>query len=57
MLMTFATEDYLKKVLQKVEEASSILLTWLPDNYTVANADKCHLLTSTSEEVVVKIEN
>ena len=57
MLMTFATEDYLKKVLQKVEEASSILLTWLPDNYTVANADKCHLLTSTSEEVVVKKEN
>ena len=23
----------------------------------VANADKCHLLTSTSEEVCVKIEN
>ena len=23
----------------------------------VANADKCHLLTSTSEKVVVKIEN
>ena len=23
----------------------------------VANADKCHLLTSTSEEVSVKIEN
>ena len=43
--------------MQKVEEASNILFKWFSNNYMVANADKCHLLTSTSEEVGVKIEN
>ena len=27
------------------------------NNYIITNADKCHLLTSASEEVSVKIEN
>ena len=34
-----------------------MLFKWLSNNYLVANADKCHLLTSASEEVSVKIEN
>ena len=45
------------KTLQKVEEASSILFQWFSNNFIVAIADKCHLLTSTSEQVGVKIEN
>ena len=52
----YAAGDFLKKTLQKVE-ASSTLCKWFSNNYMVANTDKCHLLTSTSEEVDVKIEN
>ena len=42
------------------EKASDTLFKWFSNNYInymVTNADKCHLLTSTSEEVSVKIEN
>ena len=53
----YATGDCLKKTLQEVEEASNTLFKWFSNNYMVANADKCHLLTSTSEEVGVKIED
>ena len=53
----YATANFYKKSLQKVEEASNILFKWFSNNYMVANADKCHLLTSTSEEVGVKIED
>ena len=53
----YATGVCLEKTLQKVEKASNTLFKWFSDNYMVANADKCHLLTSTSEEVSVKIEN
>ena len=50
-------KSVLKKALQKVEKASNTPFKWLSNNYMVANADKCHLLISTSEEVSVKIEN
>ena len=53
----YATGDCFKKTLKKVEEASNALLKWFSNNYMVANADKCHLITSTSEEMSVKIEN
>ena len=53
----YATEVCLEKTLQKVEKASNTLFKWFYNNYMLANADKCHLLTSTSEEVSVKIEN
>ena len=55
----YATGDCLEKTLKKVEKASNTLkwFKWFSNNYMVANADKCHLLTSTSEEVSVKIEN
>ena len=43
------------KTLQKVEGASNILFKWFSNNHMVANADNCHLLASTSEEVSVKI--
>ena len=52
-----ATGVCLEKTLQKVEKASNTLFKWFSNNYMVANADKCHLLASTSEEVSVKIEN
>ena len=53
----YATQDCLKKTLQKVEEASKALFKWFSNNYMIANADKCRLQTSTSEEVSVKTEN
>ena len=53
----YATGVCLEKTLQKVEIASNTLFKWFYNNYMVANADKCLLLTSTSEEVSVKIEN
>ena len=52
-----ATGVCLEKTLQKVEKPSNNLFKWFSNNYMVANADKGHLLTSTSEEVSVKIEN
>ena len=54
---SYAIGDRLKKTLQKAEEASNILPKWFSNNYMVANADKCHLLTSASEKVSIKIEN
>ena len=49
--------DCLKKTLEKVEEASNMLFKLLPNNYMVANRNKCHLPKSISEELSVKIEN
>ena len=53
----YATGVCLEKTLQKVEKASNTLFKCFSNNYMVANADKCCLLTSTLEEVSVKIEN
>ena len=44
-------------ILKKVEEASNTLFKFFSNNDMVVNADKCHLLTGTSGEVSVKIEN
>ena len=53
----YAMRVCLEKTLQKVEKAPNTLFIWFSNSYMVANADKCHFLTSTSEEVSVKIEN
>ena len=47
----------LEKHLQKVEKVSSTLSKWFSNEYMVSNAGKCHLLTSTSEQVSVEKEN
>ena len=52
----YGTGDCFNKTLQKLG-ASNILFKWFSNNYIVANADRCHLPASTSEEVSVKIEN
>ena len=43
------TRVCLEKTLQKVEKTSNTLFKWFSNNYMVPNADKCHLLTTTSE--------
>ena len=53
----YTTGDWFGKTLPNVEKASNTLLKWCSNNYMVTNADKYHLLTSTSKEVSVKIEN
>ena len=59
MLMTthHTQREIVLKTLQKVGKASNTLFKWFSNNYMAANADKCHVLTSTSEEVSVKVEN
>ena len=42
--------------LQIEEETSTILFKWFSNNCTVVNAHKYHLITTTSEEVSVKIK-
>ena len=44
----------LEKTLQKVEKASNTLFRWFSNNCMVANADKRHLLTSTSDKESLK---
>ena len=55
--MTYAPADCLRNTLQKVEVTSNILLNWFSNTYMVVNADRSHLLTSTSRKVSAKIEN
>ena len=43
--------------MQKVEKVSNTLFKCFYNNCRVTNADKYHLLTSTSEDLGVKIEN
>ena len=51
------TSHAMRDCLKKVEEASNTLFKFFSNNNMVANADKCHLLTSTSGEVIIKVEN
>ena len=53
----YAMGGCLKNILQKVEGSLNITFEWFSNNYMVANANKCHLLTSTAEEMGVKTEN
>ena len=44
-------------MIQSVEEASKVLLKWFLDNLMKSNADKCHLLVSTSNKVNIRIDH
>ena len=46
----YPTRNYLKNF-------TNMLFKWFSNNHIVPNAGKYHLLTSTSDEVSVKIEN
>ena len=44
-------------MIQSLEEASKVLFKWFLDNAMKSNADKCHLLVSTSNKVNIRIDN
>ena len=43
--------------MQSLEEALKILFKWFLDNLIKSNADKCHSLVSTSNNVNIRIDN
>ena len=49
--------DRLDNVLDSLEKASSKLLDWFSNNQMKANPDKCHLLTSATALIAIKIKD
>ena len=45
------------KVIESLEKNIDKLFYWFSDNFLKANADKCHLLINTDEQVALKIKN
>ena len=56
-ISTHHTQIVILKNFEKKNTASNILFNWFSNNNMITNAGKCHLPTSTSEEVSVKIDN
>ena len=52
----FSAKPDLKSVVQELEVSSSILFTWLRNNYMKANTDKCHLLLSGNSNLTANID-
>ena len=46
-----------KKVINSLKEASHELFYWYAGNQIRANLDKCHLLTSSSDEMSICVDN
>ena len=49
--------DGVIKVIESLKEASDELFCWFVNNQVKANPDKCHLITSSSDEVSIYVEN
>ena len=49
--------DRLDNVLESLEKASSKLFDWFSSNQMKANPDKCHLLTSATASIAIKIKD
>ena len=52
----FSTKPDHKSVVQELEVSSSILFTWLRNNYMKANTDKSHLLLSGNSNLTANID-
>lgn len=46
-----------EEVMESSEEASKIFFKWFADDLIESNADKCHLLVSTRNKVIVSRDN
>ena len=46
-----------KEAIYSLKEASDELFYWFANNQLKANADKCHLLTSSSDKVSISVDN
>ena len=53
----YAYDLELGKVIESLEKNIDKLFHWFSDNFLKANADKCHLLINTDENVALKIKN
>ena len=51
----YVTEDNISSVVKLLEEVACTIFQWCKDNEMKANADKCHVLLSTSNDLTVKI--
>ena len=51
----YATANDIDSLIASLEEASKPLFTWFDNNLMKSNADKCHLLVSSNENVTIKI--
>ena len=51
----YATANDIDSLIASLEEASKSLFTWFDNNFMKSNADKCHLLVSSNEKVIIKI--
>ena len=46
-----------EEVMESSEEASKIFFKWFSDDLIESNADKCHLLVSTRNKVIISRDN
>ena len=49
------TEGNISSVVKLLEEVACAIFYWFKDNGMKANADKCHVLLNTSNDLTVKI--
>ena len=47
----------IKEVINALREALDELFYWFADNHMKVNPDKCHLLTSSNDEVSICVDN
>ena len=52
----FSAKTNHKSVVQELEVSSSVLFTWLRNNYMKANTDKSHLLLSGDNKITSNID-
>ena len=51
----YATANDIDGLIASLEEFSKSLFTWFDNHLMKSNADKCHLLVSSNEKVIIKI--
>ena len=51
----YVTGDNISSVVKFLEEVACAIFQWFQDNEMKVNADKCHVLLNTSNELTVKI--
>ena len=52
----FIVKNNIDNVIASLEQVSDVLFNWFKNNRLKNNADKCHVLVSTSKPVVLKLE-
>ena len=53
----YATVNDINSLIVSLEEASKSLFTWFDNNLKKSNADECHILVNSNENVTVKISS